>query len=102
MFGSFGRCPAGDETWLDIRRYFPTAQVSKFAIPAMHADLTARFTRTIRSIATGEIPEDVTAIAKLCVLDWLGVTIAGADQPLVSMLCEEVHTSEVGACTLIR
>src|SRR5262245_3366920 len=70
-------------------------------MPTMRADLTSRFTAEIRSIAPGDIPDDVRTIAKLCLLDWLGVAIAGADQPLVSILWEEVHSGEAGECTLI-
>ena len=35
------------------------------------------------------LPEDVDITARLCILDWLAVTIAGADEPLAKMLLEE-------------
>ncbi len=34
------------------------------------------------------LPADVIAEAKLCVLDWLGVTLGGADEPLTKILME--------------
>src|SRR5690606_28450627 len=37
-----------------------------------------------------ELPEDVLTRAKQCLLDWLGVTIAGHDEPLVRILRDEV------------
>jgi 2-methylcitrate dehydratase PrpD len=64
-------------------------------------DLTADFVAEIRTIAGRDLPADVVAIAKLCILDWLGVTIAGADQPPARMLREEIQTSGTGACTVI-
>lgn len=68
----------------------------------MDDNLTSRFTAEIRAIAAADIPEDVSAVAKLCILDWLGVTIAGADQPLVRMLAEEIIPAGTdGECTLI-
>ncbi|HBA34070.1 MAG TPA: MmgE/PrpD family protein [Gammaproteobacteria bacterium] len=34
------------------------------------------------------LPEDVVFIAKTCILDWVGVTLAGADEPLTKILLE--------------
>ena len=46
-------------------------------------------------------PEAVT-VAKQCLLDWLGVTLAARREPLVGILAEELEPSnEMGACTLI-
>jgi 2-methylcitrate dehydratase PrpD len=64
-------------------------------------DLTAGFVAEIRTIAGCDIPGDVIAIAKLCILDWLGVTIVGADQPPARILRKEVKTGTTGACTVI-
>jgi 2-methylcitrate dehydratase PrpD len=65
------------------------------------SDLTSDLVAELRAIATGDLPDDVIAIAKLCILDWLGVTIAGANEPLVQMLLEEMPADAKGACTLI-
>ena len=35
-----------------------------------------------------ELPPDVIAEAKLCLLDWLGVTLGGANEPLTKILIE--------------
>jgi 2-methylcitrate dehydratase PrpD len=37
-----------------------------------------------------ELPEDVVVRARQCLLDWIGVTIAGHDEPLVRLLRDEV------------
>ena len=64
-------------------------------------DLTASFVAEIRALAGRELSADVIAVAKLCILDWLGVTIAGADEPPARMLREEMKTGTTGACTVI-
>ena len=47
-----------------------------------------------------EIPPDVRERAKHCLLDWLGVVIAAADDPLIRLLVSEFGGTK-GACTLI-
>ena len=37
-----------------------------------------------------DLPQPVVAVAKQCLLDWLGVTIAAVDEPLVRMLRDHV------------
>lgn len=51
-----------------------------------------------RSIATrsatcsfDELPSDILTIAKHCLLDWIGVTVAGCGAPLVGFLVEEAR-----------
>jgi 2-methylcitrate dehydratase PrpD len=70
-------------------------------MPESPGELTSDLVADLRAIATGDLPDDVTTIAKLCMLDWLGVTFAGAHEPLVQMLLEEMPASASGACTLI-
>jgi len=70
-------------------------------MPESPGELTSDLVADLRAIATGDLPDDVTTIAKLCMLDWLGVTIAGAHEPLVQMLLEEMPVGASGACTLI-
>ena len=44
-----------------------------------------------RRIAYRDLPDDVVTRAKQCVLDWLGVTLAGSGEPLARMLRAEVE-----------
>src|SRR5688572_28129405 len=44
-----------------------------------------------RAVTFDRLPEDVVERAKQCLLDWLGVTLAGADQPLTRILLDEVR-----------
>src|SRR3546814_4137040 len=37
-----------------------------------------------------DLPAPALAVARHCILDWLGVTLAGSHDPLVGMLVEEV------------
>ena len=47
----------------------------------------AAFAATLRY---DDLPAPVLAVAKHCILDWLGVTLAGSHDPLVGMLIDEV------------
>ncbi len=51
--------------------------------------VTARLAEFCRSIRYDDLPADTVEVARQCVLDWLGVTIAGASEPLARMLREE-------------
>ncbi|MGH2607989.1 MAG: MmgE/PrpD family protein, partial [Tepidiformaceae bacterium] len=42
-----------------------------------------------RGIIYEDLPPDAITVAKQCLLDWLGVTIAGADEPLTQILRAE-------------
>src|SRR5262249_32369980 len=46
--------------------------------------------RLARRTPSEALPEDVVERAKQCVLDWLGVTLAGSDVPLTRILRDEV------------
>jgi 2-methylcitrate dehydratase PrpD len=54
----------------------------------------AGYTRSLAEYAAGlrdsTLPADVSRIAQHCVLDWLAVTLAGCNEPLVHMLYEEL------------
>jgi 2-methylcitrate dehydratase PrpD len=65
-------------------------------------DLTRAFVRDIRAIAAGNFPDEVRWVAKACILDWLGAAIAGAREPLVSILLEEAGSADTGGCTLVQ
>ena len=65
-------------------------------------DITAFLVSESRRIDPAHLPPDVLEMARHCVLDWLGVTIAGAGEPLVLKLIEEAR--EQGGnpdCTLV-
>jgi 2-methylcitrate dehydratase PrpD len=55
---------------------------------------TANLTRTLAAQACAigyeALPEAVRALARQCVLDYYGVALAGADDPLVAILLDEV------------
>ncbi len=48
----------------------------------------------VRDIDYAVIPEDVREVARHCVLDFLGVAVAGAQEPLTGILVNEVVQSE--------
>ena len=68
---------------------------------ASQNDLTSDLVAEMRAVAAGDLPGDVLTIAKLCILDWLGVTIAGAHEPLVRMLLDEMSAGPTGVCSLV-
>ncbi len=54
------------------------------------ADLTLALARRALAVRFADLPDEIRAIARQCVLDTLGVTIAGANDPLVRMLEAEL------------
>ena len=52
--------------------------------------VTAAIAESARGITYGALPADVRALATHCLLDWLGVALAGAGEPLTGMLRAEV------------
>lgn len=55
-----------------------------------NAPVTARLAEFCRTIRYDDIPSDAIEVARQCLLDWLGVTIAGSSEPLAEMLRAEV------------
>jgi 2-methylcitrate dehydratase PrpD len=49
--------------------------------------LTLELSRFIAELGFSDIPEAVTHQAKRCLIDWLGVTLAGSADPSVDTLC---------------
>jgi 2-methylcitrate dehydratase PrpD len=48
------------------------------------------------------LPDEVVAMAKLCLLDWLGVTLAGAREPLVDILVtDSLEEAAEGSSTVV-
>jgi 2-methylcitrate dehydratase PrpD len=51
---------------------------------------TATLADAARGLSFEELPAEVVAVAKHCLLDWLGVTLAGSREPLASILADEL------------
>ena len=71
------------------------------AQPSAHQDLapTRDLARWSSALAASQIPENATLWAKHALLDWFGVTIAGAREELAPLLQEE-ETATARATTL--
>ncbi|MEP6871362.1 MAG: MmgE/PrpD family protein, partial [Anaerolineaceae bacterium] len=61
-------------------------------VPTMEGVTRALGARA-RAISFDSLPNDVVFLARQCVLDWMGVTLAGADEPLARILREEAIES---------
>ncbi len=59
--------------------------------------LTRALVRRSRAVSYAGLPEDIRALVRQCVLDTVGVTIAGVDDPLVRILAEELAGQGGGA-----
>jgi 2-methylcitrate dehydratase PrpD len=55
----------------------------------MNAGITATLSKFATGLGFDDLPDDVVSLAKHCVLDWLGVTIAGINEPLSRILVEQ-------------
>ncbi len=55
------------------------------------AGLTRALAERSAALTYADLPEDVRALARQCVLDYLAVTLAGAGEPLTSMLLAEME-----------
>ena len=53
--------------------------------------LTERLAAKAASLEFGQLPPEIVELARQCLLDWLGVTIAGAHEPAVKILVEEIR-----------
>lgn len=58
-------------------------------VPPAQASVTAEVTRRARSLRFDDLPPDVVEVAKHCVLDWFGVTLAGAAEPVTGILRDQ-------------
>jgi 2-methylcitrate dehydratase PrpD len=78
-----------------------TAAVSARPAPADTA-VTAEIARRASSLRPGDLPEEIRLLARQCLLDWLGVTLAGAGEDLARLLREEAEAQGGnGVATLI-
>jgi 2-methylcitrate dehydratase PrpD len=53
-------------------------------------DVTRQLARAAARVRFDDLPPDVVFLAKQCLLDWLGVTLAGVREPLSVILREQV------------
>ena len=60
------------------------------ATGANTANLTRALAAQAAAVSYEALPEPVRALARQCVLDYYGVALAGADDPLVAILLDEV------------
>mgnify|MGYP000106106783 CR=1 FL=1 len=58
---------------------------------SVNGSVTERIVQTARCLQFEALPEDVVVLAKHCLLDWVGVAIAGSQQPLASLLLAEAQ-----------
>ena len=70
--------------------------------PAQPSAVTATLAEWALARDTAQMPADVREAARRCVLDWMGVSLAGADDPLIRILIEAA-LEEGGnpRCTLV-
>ncbi len=69
---------------------------------APSSDVTARLAEWALARDTARMPADVREVARRCVLDWMAVSLAGADDPLIRLLIDAA-LEEGGnpRCTLV-
>ena len=63
--------------------------------------LTADVADWVANLRPEDLSERSLTWAKHALLDWLGVTIAAANEPLVAMLLEEFAGDSAAACTIV-
>ena len=51
--------------------------------------LTKALVERCRGLTAAGIPDDASIVARQCLLDWLGVTLAGSREPLTAILRDE-------------
>ncbi|WP_342726330.1 MmgE/PrpD family protein [Bradyrhizobium sp. B097] len=66
----------------------------------MH-DLTARLARHAIEYRTAALDTSTLTVAKQCVLDWFGVTLAGMDEPVARILRSEIAPGSRGMSSII-
>jgi 2-methylcitrate dehydratase PrpD len=68
-----------------------SSQSSSQAEDKSGCDLTRRLAVRSSALRFAELPSEVIELGRQCLLDWLGVTIAGADEPAPKILVDEVR-----------
>jgi 2-methylcitrate dehydratase PrpD len=57
--------------------------------------LTVDLAKRSAALSFDQLPDEVIAMARLCVLDWLGVTLAGSHEPAPRILLKTLAPSAV-------
>ena len=73
----------------------------QFDNDAGHGALTQELSDWISSVQSQDITPTAKTWGKHAILDWLGVTIAGASEPLVDILMDEYADEASGKCTIV-
>lgn len=60
-------------------------------------DLTAELARRAMALERDDLPDDVTEICRQCVLDWLGVTLAGSGEDAARLLFDELASDNLAS-----
>ena len=58
---------------------------------------TAEVAERVAALTFDEIPDDVVEVASQCVLDWIGVTVAGSREPVSRILLDDFRDQGLGA-----
>ena len=58
--------------------------------------VTAALAGRVSAMRLADMPPAALTVAKQCLLDWIGVTLAGRNEPLVRILLEELASSDDG------
>ncbi len=67
----------------------PGTGVSAITGPLKTSGVTGQLADSLRAIRFDDLPRDVTSLVRQCFLDWLGVSLGGAHEPLTRILREE-------------
>jgi 2-methylcitrate dehydratase PrpD len=59
------------------------------------SELTVDLAKRSAALSFDQLPDDVIAMARLCVLDWLGVTLVGSHEPAPRILLQTLAPSNV-------
>src|SRR5882724_3602279 len=69
--------------------------------PDVAQGMTQALAHRIATLRYEDLPADVIAVAKHCVLDWVAVTVQGAREPLTTILAEQVAAEGGGDCATL-
>src|SRR5215469_6179450 len=64
-------------------------------------NLTAKLARHIVGYRSAELDRAALTVAKQCVLDWYGVTLAGTNEPVARIMREEMAASAQGPSSIV-
>jgi len=85
-----------------MTRTVSTPDTPTSEVPDRKARVTAEVVNRARALAFADLPESVVSRAQHCVLDWLGVAIAGADAPATAIVrAEAIEEGGTGVATLV-